>query len=67
MSDNKMSVIPDVIEPLSHAVQENIPETAKETDGALSTLVGFFNNVVLHPIKKANLTYKYKLENFEKI
>ncbi|MBE6395219.1 MAG: DUF4393 domain-containing protein [Lentisphaerae bacterium] len=66
MSDNKISVIPDVIEPLSHAVQENIPETAKETDGALSTLVGFFNNVVLHPIKKANLTYKYKLENFEK-
>ena len=65
MSDNRISVIPDVIEPLSHAVQENIPETAKETDGVLSTVVGIFNNIILYPVKKANLTFKYKLEHFE--
>ena len=47
MSDNnKNSVLPDVIEPISNAIQQNIPETAKQTDGALSTIVGFFNNVV---------------------
>ena len=32
----------------------------------LSTVVGFFNNVVLYPVKKANLTFRYKLEAFEK-
>mgnify|MGYP004452713203 FL=1 len=66
MSDNnKNSVLPDVIEPISNAIQQNIPETAKQTDGALSTIVGFFNNVVLYPVKKANLTFRYKLEAFE--
>lgn len=65
MSENKNSVLPDVIEPLSNAIQQNIPETAKQTDGALSTVVGFFNNVVLYPVKKANLTFRYKLEAFE--
>ena len=65
MSENKTSVLPDIIEPISNAVQQNLPETAAETDGALSTLVGFFNHVVLYPIKKANITYKYKLESFK--
>lgn len=52
MSDNKNSVFPDVIEPISNAIQQNIPETVKQTDGVLSTVVGFFNNVVLYPVKK---------------
>lgn len=65
MSENKNSILPDVIEPLSNAIQQNIPETAKQTDSALSTVVGFFNNVVLYPVKKANLTFRYKLEAFE--
>lgn len=66
MSDNNMSLVPDVIKSASDAVQANIPETAKQTDGALSTVVGFFNSVVLYPVKMANLTFKYKLEKFEK-
>ena len=65
MSDTKDSVLPDIIEPMSNAIQQNIPETAKQADGALSTVVGFFNNVVLYPVKKANLTFRYKLETFE--
>lgn len=65
MSDTKNSVLPDIIEPMSNAIQQNIPETAKQADGALSTVVGFFNNVVLYPVKKANLTFRYKLEAFE--
>ena len=65
MSDINSSVLPDIIEPISNAIQQNIPETAKQTDGALSTVVGFFNNVVLYPVRKANLTFMYKLEAFE--
>lgn len=65
MSENNTSIIPDMITPISEAIQSNIPETAKQTDGALSTVVGFFNNVVLYPVKKANMTFKYKLEAFE--
>lgn len=64
MSDTT-SVLPDVIKPISDAVHQSFPETEKQTDGALSTVVGFFNNVVLYPVKKANLTFRYKLESFE--
>ncbi len=53
-----------LVEATSQALQDNLPETVKETDGILSTVVGFFNNVVLYPVKKANLTFKYKLEKF---
>lgn len=65
MSNKKMSVFPDAIESVSNAVHQNLPETEKETDGALSAVVGFFNNVVLYPVKKANLTFRYKLEAFK--
>ncbi len=54
-----------IIEATSDAVKSLVPETTKQTDGVLSTVVGFFNNVVLYPVKKANLTFKYKLEAFE--
>ncbi len=65
MNESRNSLLPDVIEPISDAIQQSFPETAKQTDGVLSTVVGFFNNVVLYPIKKANLTFKYNLEAFE--
>lgn len=60
-----VSVIPDIITPASNALQANVPETMKQADGALSSIVGLFNNVVLYPVKKANITFKYKLEAFE--
>ena len=65
MSENNKSLLPDIITPVSNAIHQNIPETEKQADGALSTVVGFFNNVVLYPVKKANLTFRYKLEAFE--
>ena len=65
MGENQTSILPEAIKPISDAVQQNIPETAKQVDGVLSTVVGFFNNVVLYPIKKANMTFCYKLEAFE--
>lgn len=62
MSDNKSSILPDAIEPISNAIHQNLPETEKQADGALSAVVGFFNHVVLYPVKKANLTFRYKLK-----
>ena len=40
--------------------------TVQEGGAALQTIVGLFNNVILYPLKKANITYKYKIEEFEK-
>ena len=60
MPDNNKSLFPDIITPVSNAIHQNIPETEKQADGALSTVVGFFNNVVLYPVKKTNLTFRYK-------
>lgn len=57
--------IPDIIKSTSDAAQDNLPATMHQTDGVLSTVVGFFNNVVLYPVKKANLMFRYKLEAFE--
>lgn len=37
----------------------------KESGEALQAIVGLFNNVVLHPIKLANINFRYKLEQFE--
>lgn len=65
MGENKsLPSISDIAE-VAKTVKEVLPETASETDGVISTIVGWFNNVVLYPVKKANITYKYKLECFE--
>lgn len=60
-----VELLPDVIKSASEALQVNLPGTTTQADGALSTVVGFFNNVVLYPVKRANITYRYKLEAFE--
>ena len=65
MSNDKPSLLPDLITPVSNAIHQNIPETEHQVDGVLSTVVGFFNNVVLYPVKMANMTFRYKLEAFE--
>lgn len=65
MSEDKASIFSDIVTSISEAAQKNIPETVRQTDGTLSTVVGFFNNVVLYPVKKANITFQYRLEAFE--
>lgn len=50
---------------VAKTAKEVLPQTTEEADGAISTLVGWFNNVVLFPVKKANITYRYKLECFK--
>lgn len=60
-SEKQLSLIVDA----AKAAKEVLPQTTAETDGVFSTLVGWFNNVILYPVKTANLTYRYKLESFE--
>ena len=40
---------------VAKTAKEVLPQTTTQTDGALATLVGWFNNVVLYPVKKANI------------
>lgn len=61
MSEGKKSTMHDII----NVVPQTIPQTVKQVDDTMSTVIGFFNNVVLYPVKKANLTFRYKLEAFE--
>ncbi|MCY6370662.1 DUF4393 domain-containing protein [Clostridium ganghwense] len=44
---------------------DGLKSATREGGEALQTIVGLFNNVVLYPVKKANITFKYKLEQFE--
>lgn len=55
----------NIVTDVAKNAKDVLPQTVAQTDGALATLVGWFNNVVLYPVKKANITYRYKLERFE--
>lgn len=50
---------------IAKTANEILPQTTAEADNMLSTMIGWFNNVILYPVKKANITYKYKLESFK--
>lgn len=65
MIEENTVITPEIITAVSDAVHQNLPATEQQADNALATVVGFFNNVVLYPVKKANLTFRYKLEAFE--
>ena len=41
-----------IVESSAEAAKSLVPSTVEQTDGILSTVVGFFNNVVLYPVKK---------------
>ncbi len=44
---------------------DGLKPATREAGEAFQAIVGLFNNVVLYPVKKANITFKYKLERFE--
>jgi len=56
---------PEVVIDMAKAAKAVLPQTVSQADDALSTIVGWFNNVVLYHVKRANLEYHYKLEHFE--
>jgi hypothetical protein len=67
MSENQMQdAIVEVLKERSKDIYDDgLKPVTKESGEALQAIVGLFNNVVLYPIKKANITFKYKLEQFE--
>lgn len=57
MSSNiNLNINPDMIKPIAESAKDTLPKTVDNTDDTLSTVVGFFDNVVLYPMKKANKT-----------
>ncbi|MDC7229732.1 MAG: DUF4393 domain-containing protein [Sphaerochaetaceae bacterium] len=66
MDNPNLSISPKDVSEIVKTAKEVLPQTVSETDGAISTMVGLFNNVVLYPVKRANIYYRYKLECFEK-
>lgn len=67
MNQNEFSDIAvEVLKERSKDIYDDgLKSATKEGGEALQAIVGLFNNVVLYPIKKANITYKYKLKQFE--
>lgn len=65
MDNPNLPISPKDVSELAKTAKEVLPQTVSETDKAISTMVGWFNNFVLYPVKKANITYRYKLECFE--
>ncbi|MBC5625642.1 DUF4393 domain-containing protein [Clostridium sp. NSJ-49] len=63
---NVNKVITEVAKEQSKEIyQDGFKGAMQEGGKALQSIVGLFNNVILYPVKKANITYKYKLEEFE--
>lgn len=67
MSENPMTdaAIEVLKERSKEIYDDGLKPVTKEGGEALQAIVGLFNNVVLYPIKKANITFRYKLEQFE--
>lgn len=67
MSENPMvDVMKEVAtSQVKEIYQDGLKGVTQESGQALQTIVGIFNNVVLYPFKKTNITFKYKLEQFE--
>jgi len=66
MNDNQLiEIMTEVAKEQSKEIYNDGFKGATQEGGqALETIVGLFNNVVLYPLKKLNMTYKYKLEQF---
>lgn len=61
-----MSLIEKVaVEVAKDVYDDGLKPATKEVGGALETIVGWFNHVVLHPVKKANFNYQHKLIKFK--
>ncbi|PKM65814.1 MAG: hypothetical protein CVU95_13495 [Firmicutes bacterium HGW-Firmicutes-2] len=60
-----LEVVVEVAKNRSKDVYEDgLKPATVQTGEVLGTVVGFFNNVVLYPIKRVNMSYVHKLEMF---
>ena len=67
MDDNTKEIISESIKDFGKDVyNEGLQPVIKETGGAIGTMIGFFNNVVLYPLRKLNIKFQQKAKAFEK-
>ncbi len=66
-----MSTLKDIKEVLDTDIakeiyKDGLKPTVKNTGGILSTVTGFFNHVVLYPLKNLNASFEYKALSFQR-
>jgi len=66
MGNSVVDVAIEVLKERSKDIYDDgLKPATKESGEALQAIVGLFNNVVLYPVKKANITFVYKLDKFK--
>ncbi len=63
---DKVDKVLDIINDNKEIIKNVVGPTSKEVGGILKTFTGFFNNVVLYPLKCLNMTFEQKAIQFEK-
>ena len=67
MDDNTKEIISESIKDFGKDVyNDGLQPVIKEAGGAIGTMIGFFNNVVLYPLRKLNIKFQQKAKAFEK-
>ena len=66
MNEQEFELVKEVSKELVKDVyNDGIKNSVVEAGEILESVVGLFNNIVFYPVKKANIYYKNKLENFK--
>lgn len=63
---NKFDKVLDIVNENKEIVKNIAEPASKEVGGILGTFTGFFNNVVLYPLKCLNMTFEQKAIQFER-
>ena len=63
---DKIDKVLDIVNENKEIVKNIAEPASKEVGGILGTFTGFFNNVVLYPLKCLNMTFEQKAIQFER-
>lgn len=67
MDDKTQDIIVETTKEIAKEVYtDGMKPAVKQVGGVFSTMAGFFNNVVLYPLKKLNIRFEQKAKAFEK-
>ncbi len=64
--NKKNALIEAGVEMGKQVYEDGLKPTVKQAGGILATFTGFFNNVVLYPLKKLNIVFEQKALAFER-
>ncbi len=66
MNEQEFTIVKEVSKELAKDVyNDGAKKSVQQAGEIVESVVGLFNNVVLYPIKKANVYFKHKLEDFK--